>query len=150
MHRKYKCTTISLSTRILTKSTCQASLVVQYIKIFWAWPTVKSIIRWFRYLRANKDASSLWRANLSCKTAWNWVEIHIWIYSGTEGEKLWQSRQSKNVLRHNFTFLRMKAGRKCGKAELQVFGNQGSVEMRKRNFTCLKDQAEMSCADLCE
>ena len=33
------------------------------------------------------------------------------------------------------------------KAELQIFGNQGRVEMRKRNFTSLEDQAEMSCAE---
>ena len=34
-----------------------------------------------------------------------------------------------------------------GKAELQIFDNQGRVEIGKRNFTSLEDQAEMSCAE---
>ena len=33
------------------------------------------------------------------------------------------------------------------KAELQIFGNQGRMEMRKRNFTYFKDQTEKSCAE---
>ena len=36
------------------------------------------------------------------------------------------------------------------KAELQIFGNQGRVEMRKRNFTPLEDQAEMGCKSRAE
>ena len=31
------------------------------------------------------------------------------------------------------------------KVELQIFGNQGSAEVRKRNFTSLKVPAEMKC-----
>ena len=32
-----------------------------------------------------------------------------------------------------------------GKAELQIFGSQGSAEVRKRNFISLKVPAEMKC-----
>ena len=32
-----------------------------------------------------------------------------------------------------------------GKAELHIFGSQGSAEVRKRNFTSLKNPAEMKC-----
>ena len=31
------------------------------------------------------------------------------------------------------------------KAELQIFGSQGSAEVRKRNFTSLKVLAKMKC-----
>ena len=33
------------------------------------------------------------------------------------------------------------------KAELQIFGSQGSAEVRKRNFTTLKVPAEMKCGN---
>ena len=63
-------------------------------------------------LIANKDASSLLRANPSCKTARNCVEIHN--ESGTEEAELWQSRQSRSA----FTSLGMKADLKCETTDL--------------------------------
>ena len=128
------------------------------IKIFWAGSTVKSITRWFRFLRANKDASSLWRADPSCKTAWNCVEIYIWIYSGTEGAKLCRQDRAE-VWRRNFTSLQLKAGRKCrksGTSDLRQSRQSGNAEAKlhifespcrdeKRNFTSLRMKAERKC-----
>ena len=37
-------------------------------------------------------------------------------------------------------------GAQVRKAELQIFGSQGSAEVQKRNFTSLKVPAEMKCA----
>ena len=117
---------------------------------------------------ANKDASSLWRVNPSCKTARNCVEIHNMNLQRNWGGRT-QSRQSRSA----FTSLGMKADLKCettdllqsrqkgsAEAELPIFGNEGSVsgeadlqifgsqdwaKVQKRNFKSLEVQTEMKC-----
>ena len=94
-------------------------------------------IRWFWFLLANKDASSLWRANPSCKT------------------ELWQSRQSRSAL----TSLGMKADLKCettdllqsrqkgsAEAELPIFGNEGRVLVEKPVFRSLAVKIKRKCS----
>ena len=63
----------------------------------------------FDFLLANKDASSLWRANPSCKTARNCVEIH-----NMNLQRNWGSR-----------ILAVKVEQKC----VHIFGNEGRSEM---------------------
>ena len=47
---------------------------------------------------------------------------------------------------HNKNVRRNRGGtEEARKAELQIFGSQGSAELRKRNFTSLKVPAEMKC-----
>ena len=58
----------------------------------------------------------------------------------------------------NFTYLAVKAERKCGSGtshfwnesadvELQIFGSQGRAEMRKRNIRSLEVKAEQECGN---
>ena len=127
-------------------------------------------IRWFWFLLANKDASSLWRANPSCKTARNCVEIHnmnlqrnwggrplavkaeqkcIHIFGNEGRSEMWNYR--------SFAF---KAEGKCGggtphiwqwrqsvsgEANLQIFGSQNWAKVQKWNCKSLEVQAEMKC-----
>ena len=103
---------------------------------------------------ANKNASSLLRANPSCKTARNCVEIHNITYSETEEADLWQSRQNTSA----FTSLGMKADLKCettdllqsrqkesAEAEFPIFGNEGRVLVAKPIFRSLAVKIEQKC-----
>ena len=89
-------------------------------------------------------------------------------YGGTEEAELhiFGSQGKAEVWKRNFRSSEVLAKMKCGsdrtsvederdlsspgraevrKAELQMFGIQGSAEVRKRNFTSLKVPAEMKC-----
>ena len=74
-------------------------------------------------LLANKDASSLWRANPSCKTARNCVEIH-----NMNLQRNWGGRA-----------LAVKAEQKC----IHIFGNEGRSEMW--NYSSFAVNAEGKC-----
>ena len=76
---------------------------------------------WF--LLANKDASSLWSGNPSCKTAWNCVEIH-----NINLQRNWGCRT-----------LAVKAEQKC----VHIFGNEGRSEMW--NYRSFAVKAEGKC-----
>ena len=52
---------------------------------------------------------------------------------------LWQSRQSERSVAE------LRRQSVSGEAELPIFGSQGRAQVRKRNFTSLGVQAEMTC-----
>ena len=80
-------------------------------------------IRWFWFLLANKDASSLWRVNPSCKTVRNCVEIH-----NMNLQRNWGGRT-----------LAVKAEQKC----VHIFGNKGRSGMW--NYRSFAVKAEGKC-----
>ena len=74
--------------------------------------------------------------------------------------QIFASQGRGKVRRQNFTYLAVKAERKCGSGtshfwqsmqnesadmELRIFGSQGRAEMRKRNIRSLTVKAEQLC-----
>ena len=74
--------------------------------------------------------------------------------------QIFASQDRAEVREQNFTYLEVKAERKCGRGtshfwqsmqnesaivELQIFGSQGRAEMRKRNIRSLAVKAEQKC-----
>ena len=127
-------------------------------------------IWWCWFLLANKDASSLWRANPSCKTARNCVEMHnMNLHRNWGGRPLAVKAEQKCV--HifgnegrsemwNYRSFAVKAEGKCGggtshiwqwrqsesgEVDLQIFGSQYWAKVQKRNCKSLEVQAEMKC-----
>ena len=124
----------------------------------------------FDFWLANKDASSLWRANPSCKTARNCVEIHnMNLQRNWGGRTLAVKAEQKCV--HifgnegrsemwNYSSFAVKAEGKCGgrtthswqwrqsvsgEADLQIFGSQDWAKVQKRNCKSLEVQIEINC-----
>ena len=74
--------------------------------------------------------------------------------------QIFASQGRAEAREHNFTYLAVKAERKCGigtslfwqsmqnesaDVELQIFGSQGRADMRKRNIRSLAVKAEQKC-----
>ena len=75
--------------------------------------------------------------------------------------QIFASQDRAEVREQNFTYLAVKAERKCGSGtlhfwqslqnesadvELQIIGSQGRAEMRKRNFRSLAVKTERKCS----
>ena len=124
----------------------------------------------FDFLLANKDASSLWRANPSCKKARNCVKIYnMNLQRNWGGRTLAVKAEQKYVYifwnegrseMWNYRSFAVNAEGKCGggtshiwqwrqsvsgEADLQIFGSQDWAKVQKRNCKSLEVQAEMKC-----
>ena len=122
------------------------------------------------FLLANKDASSLWRANPSCKTAQNCVEIHNMNLQRNWGGRTLPIKAEQTCVHifgnegrsemWNYRSFEVKAEGKCGggtthiwqwrqsvsgEADLQIFGSQDWAKVQKRNCRSLEVQAKMKC-----
>ena len=111
-------------------------------------------IRWFYLLLANKDASSLWRANPSCTTARNCVEIHnMNLQQNWGGRTLAVKAEQKCV--HIFgnegrsemwtTDLLQSRQKGSVETELPIFGNEGRMLVEKPTFRFLAVKIERKC-----
>ena len=117
-----------------------------------------------------KDTLSLWRANPSCKTARNCVEIHNMNLQRKWGGRTLAVKAEQKCIHifgnegrsemWNYRSFAVKAEGKCGggtshiwqwrqsvsgEADLQIFGSQDWAKVQKRNCKSLEDQAEMKC-----
>ena len=113
--------------------------------------------------KCRSETANLWKS----RQRWNAeAELHIFgspgRRSGESGTSdLYQSRQSGSA-EQNFTYLAVKAERKCGcgsgtshfwqsmqnestDVELKIFASQGRAEMWKRNIRYLAVKAEQKC-----
>ena len=124
----------------------------------------------FDFLLANKDAASLWRANPSCKTARNCVEIHNMNLQRNWGGRTLAVKAEQKCVQifgnegrsemWNYRSFTVNAGGKCGggtshiwqwrqsvsgEADLQIFGSQDWAKVQKWNCKSLEVQAEMKC-----
>ena len=104
-------------------------------------------IRWFWFLLANKDASSIWSDNPSCKTARNCVEIH-----NMNRQRNWGGRTLAVKCVHifgnggrsemwNYRFLQSRQ-KGNAEAEIPVFGNEDRVLVEKPIFRSVAVKTE--------
>ena len=106
------------------------------------------------FLLANKDASSLWRANPSCKTARNCVKIY-----NMNLQRNWGGRTLAVKAEQKYVHIFGNKGRSemwnyrsfavnaewSVEAELPIFGNEGRVLVEKPIFRSLAVKTERKC-----
>ena len=127
-------------------------------------------IRWFDFLLANKDASSLWSANPSFKTARhcvkiynmnlqrNWggrtlavkaVQKYVHIFGNEGRSEMWNYRSfavnAEGKCGGGTSHIWQWRQRVSGEADLQIFGSQDWAKVQKWNCKSLEVQAEMKC-----
>ena len=92
---------------------------------------------------------------------WNLTSFEVLAEQVRKAElQIFASEGRAEVREQNFTYLVVKAERKCGSGtshfwqsvqnesavvELQIFGSQGRAEMRKRNIRSVAVKAEQKC-----
>ena len=122
------------------------------------------------FLLANKDASSLWRANPSYKTARNCVKIYnmnlqqnwggrtlavkaeqkyVHIFGNEGRSEMWNYRSfavnAEGTCGGGTSHIWQWRQSVSGEADLQIFGSQDWAKVQKRNCKSLEVQAEMKC-----
>ena len=91
----------------------------------------------------------------------NFISLEVLAEQVRKAElQIFASQSRAEAREQNFTYLAVKAERKCGSGtsyfwqsmqnesadgELQIFGSQGRVEMRNRNIRSLAVKAEQKC-----